>query len=175
MAYSNTSSSVDFTVFENKIKRVQKAMEIGRAEGMRKTMLGAQNKAKNKVEVMGTIGSAKRFRGEYTKANFGPGNSPGRNDTGAMKNSIITEIQITASKVSGRVGWLRNYKKYFGIQNAGFRNRRGYNGHRFFIKPRGTYTQVRGMHLWKDTELTTRKLGPANMAREIKKELAKIK
>ena len=71
------------------------------------------------------------------------GASPGRDDTGRMRNAIKSTVN-TGSTVQARVGWLDEYEDYFGYQEDGFE-------HQFA-------GAVKGMGLMKDVSSKSRDL-----------------
>lgn len=48
------------------------------------------------------------------------GSSPGRVNTGNMRDSVSVRFEGQGSKKIGAFGWIRNFENYFGYQDNGF-------------------------------------------------------
>ena len=112
----------DFSGFDKKIKEIPLALQEGAESGMEYSGKAATNEMRRLVGIRGTFGSTKRYAGEYVAAGYGPGNSPGRDNTGNMMNSIDSKIINGTSGPRIDVGYLHGSEKYFKAQEYGFDN-----------------------------------------------------
>lgn len=110
---------VDFSKYDQKIKKSLELIEDGAEEGMEDATKGAIRAGRRAMSLRGTYGSKKRFAGLYGKF-AGPGISDGRIDSGEMFYSLDREVTTSGRTVTGRVGWLDNFQKYFEYQEEGF-------------------------------------------------------
>lgn len=83
-------------------------------EGMGDVVADAVGEGKeisqHNIDTRGTLKSGKR----------------GRIETGKMRDAVDSEIsRKDKTGVSGRFGWIKEYEKYFGLQEEGFEHRGG--------------------------------------------------
>jgi len=112
----------DFSEFNKKIQKLPIAVDDGASSGMEYSGKAAANEMRRLIGIRGSFGSSKRYAGEYLAAGFGPGNSAGRDNTGAMINSVDFNIINGKNGFRLQVGYLNGAEKYFKAQEYGFDN-----------------------------------------------------
>lgn len=81
---------------------------------------------KNTVETSGTGKTWQRphyAKDSLESGRLRRGSSPGRVNTGNMRDSIGVRFERGAKRVQAAFGWIRNYEPYFGYQEGGFNHK----------------------------------------------------
>lgn len=90
---------------------------------------------------------------------YGMGRSAGREDTGEMYDSVAYTTEIAADRISVRVGWLYNFKEYFGFQENGFKQwftLSGFWNGVFLFSKRQSPVDQEGIHALRDARMFAR-------------------
>lgn len=93
------------------------------------------------------------------RKSYGMGRSSGREDTGAMYDSVAYATEMAADRISVRVGWLYNFKEYFGFQENGFKQRwklAGFMNGKFVFSWRANPVNQEGIHALRDARMFAR-------------------
>jgi len=170
-----------YTSVRNETKRLEQKFNVlvediqdEIREGMVYTTRAGIREARKLIELRGTQGSKDRFAGKYLPV-AGPGNSAGRNDTGAMSDAVSADVYNIGSTIIGEVGWLDDFKKYFEYQEEGFENWKAWDWRSESFRGRKTPTYTEGMFIWRDVFTLMAKIAPGQITQAVQRGIKKTK
>lgn len=114
---------VDVTGAVKEISNVARAADRANSALQIELAEEGRDKMKELIETGGTGVSWERSHYAKDSEKSGRlrgGSSPGRVNTGNMRDSVSVRFEGQGSKKIGAFGWIRNFENYFGYQDNGF-------------------------------------------------------